>query len=362
MKKSLCSSVGLILCLCLLFVVVSLSPSQAETITYKFANYFPPPSAYSKICQDFIADLEKRSGGRIKVQYFPGGSLAKAPVMYKSIEMGVTDIGLSMAEYTPGRFPVTEVCGLPLGLPSGWVSNNVINDFYEEFRPKEWDDVKVLWMHASTPSVIISKKPVRSLEDLKGLIVRGPGRIGDTVHALGGTPAPTPTVEIYDALSKGVIDATDQSLETIKTFRFAEVAKYVTDSWQVGNCYPFYVAMNKRSYAKLPPDLKEIFDRLCGEYKGKFAVMWNMIDFDGWKFGKEQGVEMIELSPDQVEKWKASVAPVIENYVKEMVGKGFVEEEVRGWISFIKKRIDHWTQVQIASGIKSPIGPAEMRP
>ena len=284
-SKKFLTAVG---CLCFLFMFSSPPCDKAyakdNVINLKFANYFPPPAKHSKICEEFIQDLEKLTGGRIKVQYFAGGSLLKAPAIYQGVTTGIADIGLSHVEYTPGRFPETEVCDLPLGYPSGWVSNHVVNDFYNTFKPKEWKGVEVLWMHASTPNVIISKKPVRTLEDLKGLTIRAPGRVADTMKALGATPAPTPVMEVYDAMAKGVIDGVNTPFETLKTFRFAEVAKYTTDSWQVGNIYTFYVIMNKKSYGKLPPDLKEIFDHLCGVYQERFALMWNSLDFDGEKF------------------------------------------------------------------------------
>jgi len=332
-----------------------------DTIQLKFANYFPPPSQQSKICEEFIADLEKQTNGKVKVQYFAGGALLKAPVMFKGVTTGIADFGLAHVEYSPGRMPVTEVCDLPLGYPSGWIACHVMNDFYKKFKPKEWNEVHMLWMHSSTPNVIISKKPVRSLEDMKGLTIRAPGRIGDTIKALGGTPSPVPVMETYDAMSKGVVDGVNTPFETLKTFRFAEVAKYTTGSWQVGNVYAFYVVMNKQKYDKLPPDVKQVVDKLAGEYEEKFAKMWNQVDIDGKEFAVSKGVEIIELTPEQVEKWKAAAEPAIDAYVQSMVGAGYKEGEVRGWIKYLRERIDHWTKKQIELKIKSVTGPPEMR-
>jgi len=335
---------------------------SAKPIKFKFANYFPPPARHSIICEDFIAELSKRTNGRVEIQYFTGGSLLKAPAIYNGVVTGIADIGLAHIEYTPGRFPVSGACELPLGYPSAWVANQVANDFYNKFKPKEWDDVRVLWMHSSNPNVMITaKKPVTKLEDLKGMTIRAPGIVGYTVSALGATPAPTPVVEVYDAMSKGVIDGVNIPFETLKTFRFGEVAKYVTSSWQVGNVYTFFVVMNKNSYAKLPPDIKEIFDILCGEFKERFALAWNQIDFEGVEFALGKGTEILELSDDQVVRWQKATESVIENYVKEMVGKGFSEAEARGWINFLRERINYWTAKQIEQHIKSPTGPAAMR-
>jgi TRAP-type C4-dicarboxylate transport system substrate-binding protein len=325
--------------------------AQENAIELKMANFFPPPSSQSKICEEFKADLEKQTNGKVKVQYFAGGALLKAPVMFKGVSTGIADIGLSHVEYSPGRMPVTEACDLPLGYPSGWVACHVMNDFYKKFKPKEWDEVHVLWMHSSTPNLIISKKPVRSLDDMKGV----------TLKALGGTPSPVPLMETYDAMSKGVVDGVNTPFETLKNWKFAEVAKYVTTSWQVGNVYAFYVVMNKQKYDKLPPDVKKVLDKLCEEYEEKFARMWNQIDFDGKEFAAGKGVEFIDLAPDQVERWKGAAAPAIDAYVQSMVGAGYKEDEVRGWIKYLRERIDHWTRKQIELKIKSVTGPPEMR-
>ncbi|NIQ40256.1 MAG: C4-dicarboxylate ABC transporter substrate-binding protein [Proteobacteria bacterium] len=353
-----------ILCLALVVSVLPFSgaSSAQEVIKLKAANFFPPPALQSKYLEDFIADLEARTNGRVKVSYFAGGSLLKAPRIYEGVVTGIADIGLAHIEYTPGRFPITGACEMPLGYPSAWVANQVANDFYNNLKPKEWDDVHVLWMHSSNPSVMITKKPVRKLEDLKGMTIRAPGIVGYTISALGGTPAPTPMMEVYDAMAKGVIDGVNTPFETLKTFRFAEVVGYTTASWQTGNVYTFYVVMNKSKYQKLPPDIKGILDELAGEYKERFALMWNAIDFYGKEFAQEKGVEIIELPEYEAARWVKAAAPVIEDYVKDMVGKGHSEAEVRGWLKFIRERMEYWTAKQLQLSIKSPTGPPQMRP
>jgi len=362
-RNKLLIAVGM-LCLGLLVVAPVFDGAYAaeKVIRLKAANFFPPPSLQSKYLGYFCDELEKRTNGRVKVDYLAGGSLLKAPGMYQGIVNGVTDIGYSHIEYTPGRMPVSGATELPLGYPSAWVSSQVSNDFYNEFKPKEFDDVRVLWTNTSNPSLMITKKPVRKLEDLKGMTIRSPGIVGYTVTALGGTPASTPMMEVYDAMSKGVIDGVNTPFETLKTFRFAEVVDYTTANWQTGNVYYFYVAMNKNSYKKLPPDIKEIFDQLCGEYRELYALYWNSIDFAGKKFALEKGVEIIELSDEEVARWQKATEPVIEDYVKEMVGKGYAETEVRGWLKFIQERMEYWTAKQIELSIKSPTGPPAMRP
>jgi len=363
MRKHRFAILGIAICTALL-----LAPSlgrearAADVIQLKMANFFPPPSKQSKLAQEFANELEARSNGRIKVNYFAGGSLLKPDAMYKGIESGITDIGYTHVYYTPGRFPVMEGAGLPLGTTSGWVGAHVVYDFFNKVQPKEFDGVKVLAIHGNAPGLLITTKPVRKLDDLKGLSIRAPGVPGDIVKALGGTPTPTPMPEVYDSISKSVNDGVWAPYETLKTFRFAEVAKYVTVCWQIGSPFPFYLAMNKRSFEKLPPDLQELVDTMSGEYQERYALMWNEIDMAGRAFGKEKGMEFIELSDEQAAAWQAKMEPVIADYTKRMVDKGFTEDEVKGWISYMKERIQYWTDKQMEYRIPSPTGPAGMRP
>jgi len=351
-----------ILCLGLMFTVLSVGGVYAAPIELKIANFFPPPSKQSKILDEFGKELERRSGGRIKVQYFAGGSLLKAPAIYKGIEAGIADIGYSHVYYTPGRMPVSEAAGLPMGVPSGWVGAHMSFDFYQKFKPKEWDKVKLLAIHDNAPSMVISKKPVEKLEDMKGVTIRAPGLPSEIIKALGGTPTPTPMMEVYDSLAKGVNDAVWGPWEVLKTFRFAEVTKYVTVCWQIGASFNFYLAMNKNSYNKLPRDLQSLVDVMSGEYQERYALMWNEIDLVGKTFGAEKGMQYIELSDEEGARWQKAVEPVFAGYTKMMVGKGFSESEVKGWIDYMRDRIKYWTAKQMEYKIPSPTGPAGMRP
>jgi TRAP-type C4-dicarboxylate transport system substrate-binding protein len=315
------------------------------------------------VLEEFCRDLEKRTDGKVKVDYYAGGSLLKATAMFDGVVSGIADIGYSHVYYTAGRMPVTEAVGLPLGFPDAWVGSQVMNDFYQKFKPKEFDKVKVLWMNVSPDSAIATAtKPIRKLEDLKGMTIRAPGLAGEIIKALGGNPAPTPMMEVYDAISKGVIDGEASNFETLFAFKFAEVVKYTTSVWQINNPFPFYLVMNKNSYGKLPPDIRAIFDELVGEYKERYILTWNAIDFVGKKFGLSKGVEFIELPPSEIPKWQAAVEPVINNYIKRMVAKGFSEAEVKGWIKFLRERSDFWTKKQITLHIPSAAGPPEVKP
>lgn len=350
-------------CLALTLTTFNGLLAASKVINLKVATYFPPPAFQSKVLDEFCRELEKRTEGAVKVDFFAGGSLLSAQAMFDGVVNGIADIGYSHVYYTPGRMPATEAAGLPIGYPSAWIASQVLNDFYHEFKPKEYDKVKVLWFNTSPNSAIAtSKKPIRKLEDIKGMIIRAPGQAGEVIKALGGTPAPTPMPEVYDAISKGVIDGEASNYETLMTFKFAEVVKYTTSIWQINNPFPFFLVMNKKSYQKLPPEIKSTFDTLVGEYKERYLLVWNAIDFMGKKFGMDKGVEFIELPASELPRWQAAVEPVINNYVKRMVAKGFSESEVRNWVKYLRDRTKYYTDKQISYRIPSAAGPQEVKP
>jgi TRAP-type C4-dicarboxylate transport system substrate-binding protein len=217
----------------------------------------------------------------------------------------------------------------------------------------------MLSMHASPVNVVLSAtKPVHTMEDLKGMTLRGLGYIAEVVSALGGTPRSIPMPESYEAVQKRVIDGLMIPMETLRAFRLAEVAKYVTECWQIGQVYTFYLVMNKEAWNKLPPNIQKIINEY--PFEEKLATMWNEIDIDGKKYGMEKGLKFFELSPQEVAKWKKAVEPVLDKYVKSMVTAGYKEKESRELINFIRMRTEHWTKKQIEIGIKSSTGPKEV--
>lgn len=336
------------------------SVEGSEQIKLKFSNFFPPASEISKVCEEFIADIDKRTNGRVKITYFPGGSLLKAPATFMGVVEGAADIGFISISYTPGRMPVTEILNLPLGFPNPWVAVHVANDFYKKIRPKEWDPVHVMWMHSSGVTILMTKKPVRKMEDLKGLIIRAPARIGEVIKALGGTPGQTEMAEVYDALSKGVFQGIYSGVMGLKDWRYAEVTKYTTLCWEISGIYGLAVVMNKGTWNKLPEDIKAVFNKTSEEYEEKFAKVWNAAELAGKEYGKSLKVEFINLPKEEANRWKQAVRPVIDAYEKEMVKKGFKKEDVTSWINFAQERIDYWTKKQIQLGIKSATGPTEV--
>ncbi len=339
MRKRVMLSVFVVL----VFGLLCSSTYAAEAIKLKFANFFPPMHKNAQLMEKVSAELNKKLAGKVEITHYSGGTLLTAPKMAAGVASGIADIGLAHCAYSRGRFPVMEIMELPLGFPSGYIGTHVANDFYNKFKPKEWDAYQPLMFGTSGTNVLQTlNKPVRTLEELKGLKIRGTGRVGDLVKALGATPMPVEMVDLYESLRRGVIDGTYTPLETLKGFKIGEVEKYTTASWRVGNTYAFYVVMNKNKWNTLPPDAQKVIGDYFRDYIETWAIEWNNIDIEGADFFKKQGGQIINLTDAEGARWVKAAEPVVAEFKKDLMSKGHKADEVDSWVSFIKERIEYW--------------------
>jgi TRAP-type transport system periplasmic protein len=348
MKKKVVLSVLVFSVLCL----ICSTTYAADVIKLKFANFFPPMHKNAILMEKWCQDINKKLAGKVEITQYSGGTLLTAPKMAAGVTSGIADIGLAHCAYSRGRFPVMEVMELPLGFPSSWIATHVANEFYTKFKPKEWDTFHPLMFSTSPPNVLQTlNKPVKTLEELKGMKIRGTGRIGDIVKALGGTPMPVEMVDLYESLRRGVIDGNLGPFEQLKGFKTGEVIKYVTASWKVGSVFAFYVVMNKNKWNSLPPDAQKVISDYSRDFLEQWAVEWNNIDIEGREFVKSQGGQVIPLSDAEGARWAKAAEPVVGEFKKDLVSKGYKAAEVDGWISFIKERIEYWRGQEKAKNI-----------
>jgi TRAP-type C4-dicarboxylate transport system substrate-binding protein len=310
--------------------------AQEKAITLNLSNFFPPDNKISIAMDQWCKEVEKRTNGRVKVTQFPGGTLTPPAQTYAGVIKGIADIGLSFFSYTMGRFPLTEVLDLPLGYKSGYVGAKLANEYHKKFKPKEFDEVKVLFLTTSPPHMLFAKKPVNNLDDLKGLKIRSTGTSAKVVQALGGTPVAMPMSEAYDALSKGVVQGIIGPYEPMKGFKLAEV---VSHSTEYGSAYvgSNYVVMNKGKWNALPADIQKIIERINEEWIEKMGRLWDELDKEGKEVFVQKGGKPFVLSKEEDARWSERLRPILDDYVKDMKSKGLPgDEALKFCVDFLK--------------------------
>lgn len=331
---------SLVFCLAVAFgmsFLCGVNTAQAKAIELSYANFFPPTHIQAKLGASWAKEVEKLSNGKVKITYHPGSVLLNPKNMYDGVVKGIADIGMGVFAYNKGIFPAMEAIDLPMGYPNGKVATRVINDYYNKFKPKELSKVKVMYLHAHGPGLLHSKRPVKKLEDMKGLKVRSTGSSARLVEVMGGVPVAMGQRGAYEALQKGVADATLSPIEVLKGWKQAEVIKYTTECYSVGYTAGFYVLMNLNKWNSLPKDIQKVIEEANKVWIAKHGKAWDDSDKAGRDFTLSKGNEIISLSKEESARWAKATQPVIDGYIKEKGAKGL---PAKAYVEFIKAGVN----------------------
>lgn len=318
LKKSFAAGIAL----AVIFCCGCAKDSEEKIIRLNYSIFFPPTHIHTKLAQDWADEIAKRSSGRVQIRLFSGGILTKADQCYSGVVDGISDIGMSSFAYTRGRFPLLEGLDLPLGYYDGISATRVANEMLAKYQPKELKSTHILFLHAHGPGVLASRKPVRSLKDAEGLSCRGTGFSAKIVDLLGGNSIGMPQNDTYEALQKGVVEATFCPIETLKGWKQGEVINYVTKTPAIGYTTAMFVTMNLERWNSLPPEIKKIFEEVSEEWIDKHGKAWNDADNDAVKMIEEMGKETIVLTEEETQKWQEKVRPILDLYADNAEARG----------------------------------------
>jgi len=318
-KQGIATLIGLVTAL----FIMTLFPvsSAAGPIKLSYANFPPAPTFPCVQMERWKKEVEKRTGGKVAINTYPGSTLLGAKNMMDGVIAGQADIGCLCMAYQPGRFTVTNATALPLGFPNATAASLTLWDVYRKHKPEGFKKVKALTMFTCAPANIYATEPVRNLEDLKGLELRASGGVAQVLKALGAAPVGMPQSECPEALQKGVVKGAASSLETLMDFKYAETCKYVTIF--NGPVYPFAVVMNMDTWNSLPKDVQEVMDGLgteqawwTGNYMDEHvneSVEWSK---------KNHNIEIIGLSAGEMARWNRLMRPLIDKWITDAKAKG----------------------------------------
>jgi TRAP-type C4-dicarboxylate transport system substrate-binding protein len=324
---------------------------EVQVITIKAATYFGSTSDQAKMLDAFCNALQTESDGRLSITRYWAGTLAGGPQLYGAAADGSIDIIFTMLGYTGGIFPVT--CGAfaqPTGVPSAWVGTHVANDFYQTYKPGEFNSTHPLFFSASAPLVMYTKTAVRTKADLAGKIIRAGAPNNPILTALGASTSSLAQAEVYEAISKGQIDGCMIGCDGFSSWKLQDVAKYTTFPYVAG-CDIFITTMSNKCWNSLPADLQAVVTSVSASFVGQACTYWTNANKSGMDIGQAAGVEFITLNASQRALWQASLAGVIPTWVTGMVGKGFVQSDVEGWLTYIQGRLEYWVGEQIKAGV-----------
>lgn len=303
--------------------------AQSETIKLRFGSFIPAKHPQTKVQSAWAEKIGKLTNGKVNIKMFAGGALGKPTAQYMSLKKGVMDIAFVVPSYTPGEFPLSAFIDLPFIFDSGEQASKVLWKVYEKYLRDEYKDVVPLWMYTTEPGMFhMTKKQVKTLEDLKGLKLHTSGATAaKAITKLGAVPMMGNIMEWYESMERGVSDGVQVPMNTMPGFRFQEVVKYHTmTNFAVAG---FLVAMNKKAFNKLPADVqKVIMDNSGLEMAAISGKTYDKVGEFGIGMAKKAGNTLYTLPPDERKRWVEKTSPVAEEWVKSIEKKGLPGKEV----------------------------------
>ena len=320
-------------------VALALSASTVQAadpeFTFKLHHFLPPPSmAHSQFLKPWAEKVMAESNGRIKIDLYPAMQLGgKPPQLFDQARKGIADITWTVGGYTPGRFPKATAFELPFMATAAKPMSIALQEYAEKEMQDELKDVHLLAMHTHAPGSLHSRtKAIKTSADLKGLKVRAPNKtMAKALSAMGANPVFMPVPQMPSALSKGVIDVAVLPYEVVKPLKIHQLVKHHTEiNGERGLYSQFFIfSMNKKSYNKLPADLKKVIDNNSGvELAGHIGALFDDYEMVGKKASIEQGNTITQLDAATVAQWKADLQFVTDDWVKDMTEDGYKAQEL----------------------------------
>ncbi|MGR5453510.1 TRAP transporter substrate-binding protein [Vibrio alfacsensis] len=240
----------------------SVSHAYAAEHNWRFVNLYSRGTAYGEVYKNFAENIESMSNGRIAVQVMYAGEGVGQTGVLGSVKSGLMTMGAPFQPMHAGEFPAGVV---EVGLPG---MTGDVGELSALFHEKGWADVleeaydkqNLVWLepYIQLPVYVLTKEPIKSVEDFKGLKIRAPGAYGKFLRNLGASPASLAWSEIYTSLATGVIDGSiGSNLIDHRDGNHVEVAKYMY-RLPIAGAQALPIVVNKNAWNKLPDDLKAI--------------------------------------------------------------------------------------------------------
>ena len=280
-------------------------PASAQaTYNWKMATGWAGGPLMDIGAKAFAEKMDQLSGGRFKVQVFPGGALGNALKVPETVKNGVAECGHTWMGYDWGKDPTTVLFG---GYAGSFDSERMLHWLYQaggvemqrQFREETEGVISFPLGIRTAEAFLHSRKPVKTLDDLKGLKLRTAGAWLEMAKDLGAAPVTTAGGDVYPMLERGAIDATEWGTmyENI-SMGFHKIAKYIIYPGVHQPTAPFELVINKEAWAKLSPADKKLVETAAKLVTIEFWLKVGQEDAKALDFYKKAGNTIIELDPE----------------------------------------------------------------
>jgi TRAP-type C4-dicarboxylate transport system substrate-binding protein len=295
--------------------------AQAEEVNLLFGTTLPSMVHLNqRVLHPWAERINEQGKGVIHIDVRDGSEIANLSNFYSRVQDDVIQISWGLQSAIGGKFPRTQVGGLPFEVEKAEFGSTALWRVYKSgLLDAEYDTVQPLYVITFPPSGIHYAKPPKSLETLSGLKLATGSKVGaDTIERLGGTPLSMVTSEYYTAVQRGMVDAVLVQWTAFQPFKLQDVTFYHLNT-KLGGGATGMVFMAKKKYEALPAAAKKILDANSEEAESRtYGKFWDDVDKEGEEMVKSLGDKhkIVTLPAEVEQKWRAAMAPVVDDFVK----------------------------------------------
>lgn len=298
---------------------------QGKVIELTYGTAFSADHTFSRADQKWIAKIEKDTNGRVKIKPYWGGQVIGGTNAVDELAAGVADIAYINPANTKTGFTLCKSMQLFFAGANVETALRVFQQLRAKFPEidKEYADAKVKPLQVSgSTQTLLTRKPIRKLDDLKGTRIRCVGDWTKVLRALGSEGVTTSTSEMYTGMQKGLLDGILGLAEGLESMKLADVVKYV-NNYDILTAPLMMRAMNLAKWNSLPPDIQKIFENNIDTWTRETDAVLMAADAQALEYAKKRGVEVIPVSKeDKAQIYKLMVS-LAEKDAKELDAKGY---------------------------------------
>ncbi len=325
-------------------------PNGDPTVTYtgkpfqyKFSHPSPPASMIPPIWDMTFKWQEEATKGKLKFKIYGSGSLHGAKEGFRAVKSGISDYATCYVAHEARGFELTKVFELPFVTPSNRLAGvRIVSELAPKYFKPEFEKrgVHFGFMVLVGAADIMSKKPIRKLEDMKGLKIVAQGFSPEAAKALEMVVVNIPYPDIYTAFQQGIVDAVLWVDPGFIPYKIYELAKYHTtlnlSALHIDTC------INPQSFKEMPDDLKSTFYQF--QQRTPYVIAKKVgVDFRKKAIGiyKQNGVQMITLPDSELKRWKKRLKPVLDQWAEKMEKRGKPGKQLLADIERLKAKYEN---------------------
>ena len=289
----------------------------------------------------FIKKVQDGTNGRVKIEFYPGEQLAKFKDMLDVVSSGRADMTYVLTSLVPGTLPLSTVAELPGLFSDPRIAVKAYRKLVEkrlyEAEVKRFGILPLIPIEWSQ-TVLFTSKPVKSLDDLKGLKIAANGLVQvEAVKAMGAIPVLVPNNEVYESIQRKVTDGALNMFNNAEAYKINEVCNYAVVGIGWGG-YAGYFPINEKSWAKLPDDVKKVMQAAALETSDNVSRVSNEKEATIMEAWAKKGMNIYQIPANELPKWQEKMNAVQEKWVKDMEARKLPAQAVLDeWKQYLKE-------------------------